>query len=418
MHHRDPAMQRPGSRAEYPTEKTTDLGHGLRLFATGDRGRGLVWLRPRAALRALGEARCPPASFLLPHPPAHRDEWQIAFNSWLVYMTINVNQFQPEASRMSLPSNGITPDVIREMMPPYHLSPDLLEATFAALPPPPPDASAAWRQARITRLMQEISTLMPANAAQARLAAEILIVREMADTVAARAYAPDLTVPQMCRVGRASGELVRTAAGLVRTLERSQQKPAPFFGTVLADDVDVAAVDKVWGNKSMQSLPPGTCPGGEDGDAPGGRGDPTDAPVPRGIAGSTPGTRARGHASGTIARGQGLPAMPMGENGDSPAAMEGERGDSPVVTEAESSDSPAVTEGESSDSPAATEGQSGDSPAAAVGRQESAGLGRDAGSTPEWTTSRLDKGPGWTLEVVRPRTGGEAGAGAAPGAGA
>ena len=41
---------------------------------------------------------------------------------------------------MSLPSNGITQDVIREMMPPYHLSPDLLEATLAALPPPPPDA--------------------------------------------------------------------------------------------------------------------------------------------------------------------------------------------------------------------------------------------------------------------------------------
>ena len=89
---------------------------------------------------------------------------------------------------MSLASNGITPDVIREMMPPYHLSPDLLEATFAALPPPPHAASPPWRQARIARLMQEIATLMPADAAQARLAAQILIVRELADTIAARAY--------------------------------------------------------------------------------------------------------------------------------------------------------------------------------------------------------------------------------------
>jgi hypothetical protein len=148
---------------------------------------------------------------------------------------------------MSLSSTGITQDVIREMMPPYHLSPDLLEAMFAALPPPPPDAPTPWRQARITRLMQEISTLMPANAAQARLASQIVIVREMADTIAARAYAPELTVAQMCRIGRASAELVRTAAGVERLLARQQQKPVPFFGTVLADEVDVAAVDAAWG---------------------------------------------------------------------------------------------------------------------------------------------------------------------------
>ncbi len=37
--------------------------------------------------------------------------------------------------------------------------------------------------------------------------------------------------------------------------------------------------------------------------------------------------------------------------------------------------------------------------------------GRDAGSTPEWAVTRLDQGPGWTLEVVRPRSG----AGAAEG---
>jgi hypothetical protein len=148
---------------------------------------------------------------------------------------------------MTPPPSGITADVIREVMPPYHLSPDLLEATLAALPPPPPGASAAWRQARLTRLMQEISTLMPANAAQARTASEILIVRELANAIAARAYAPDLTVPQMCRVGRVSAELRRTATGMMRTLERSQQMPAPFFGTVLADEVDVAAVDAAWG---------------------------------------------------------------------------------------------------------------------------------------------------------------------------
>ena len=37
--------------------------------------------------------------------------------------------------------------------------------------------------------------------------------------------------------------------------------------------------------------------------------------------------------------------------------------------------------------------------------------GRDTGSPPEWAVTRLDQGPGWTLEVVRPRTVGEAGVG-------
>jgi hypothetical protein len=142
---------------------------------------------------------------------------------------------------MSAPSNGITAEDIREMMPPYTLSDNMLQATFAT--PPPGDGSTAWRHARIARLTREISTLMPANAAQARQAAGILMVREMARTIAARVHAPELTVPEMCRVGRVAGELVRTAAGLVRALERSQQKPAPFFRMVLADAVDVAALD-------------------------------------------------------------------------------------------------------------------------------------------------------------------------------
>ncbi len=63
---------------------------------------------------------------------------------------------------MSLPSNGITQEVIRDLMPPYYLSPDLLEAMFAAMPPPPADASATWRQVggSAVRLLQEFSTLM------------------------------------------------------------------------------------------------------------------------------------------------------------------------------------------------------------------------------------------------------------------
>jgi hypothetical protein len=49
---------------------------------------------------------------------------------------------------MTIPSNGITADVIRDLMPPYHLSADLLAATFITLPPPPADAAQAQRASR------------------------------------------------------------------------------------------------------------------------------------------------------------------------------------------------------------------------------------------------------------------------------
>ena len=163
---------------------------------------------------------------------------------------------------MSLASAGITPDVIREMMPPYHLSADLLEATLDRAPPTAARRPASWRHARITRLIGEITAMLPADAAQARLAAQIVVVRELADSLTNRAYAPDVTIEQMCRLSRSSAELIRTAALLERTLARRQQKPAPFFGTVAADGVDIAALDAVWCNNATQQPATGPRPGG------------------------------------------------------------------------------------------------------------------------------------------------------------
>jgi hypothetical protein len=272
---------------------------------------------------------------------------------------------------MTLPSNGITADVIREIMPPYHLSADLLEGTFAALPPPPRDAPPNWRHERITRLIGEIVAFLPAGAGQARLAAQILIARELADTVTTRAYAPDVTVEQMRRLSRTSTELIRTAALLLRTLERCQQKPVPFYGTVIEDEVDVAAVDAVWCNDDMQSLPPGTCPGGET------------APDVMPAAGEA---APRADIEPEPAAGQ-LNAAPFAANTrPSPAAT-------PVPPSAET----------------AVRAQLWRSPDGAAGRGQD--VGSTSGPAPGSVVTRLDQGPGWTLDVVRPRTGG----GAAPG---
>jgi hypothetical protein len=228
-------------------------------------------------------------------------------------------------------------------MPPYHLSPDLLDATVATRCPPPRGASAAWYEARLARVTKEISTLMPANAGQARSAADIVIAREMAKTLAVQGQDPALTGPQRCRMFRVSGELERTAEGLRRGLERTQQKPAPFFGTVLAGEVDVVALADGWG-KDVSQREAGGGPDGAD-----------------------------------CSTGEEVP--PEGA------------GSAPAMTTAESDGAAEVV-------------ASVDGPEATVGRQAPESVETDARSTAEGVVTRLRQGPGWTLEAVRPRVGG------------
>ncbi len=319
---------------------------------------------------------------------------------------------------MAIASNGITPEVIRGVMPPYHLSPDLLAGTLRALAPPPADAATAWRRARIARLVQEIGGLMPADAPQARIAAGIVIVREAADDTFARSYAPVLTVEQLCRLRRTSADLARTAATLERGLARRQAVPAPFFGTVEADAVDIGALDAAW-CEGVSAAGAGVVRQGAgearaDGAVAGGPDGLKDAPVPRGMAGSTPGTSAPpGHARRQAPVGQGLPAMTIGEMGEGGGGDGGDRGGGdggrgdgdpmqPPAPDAEAC--LAVTP-----VPLPAEGKVWAQPRRSA--DTAARPGRDAGAAAAWTTTRLEQGPGWTLDVVRPPKGGKAGAG-------
>jgi hypothetical protein len=181
------------------------------------------------------------------------------------------------------PTNGITAEVIRDCMQPYGFNPDLLEDFVASLPPPPPEASAAWRLRHLTRLVQEVAIFMPADDAQARLATDVVGLRELAGVLRRRAVAPGVAVGEQCRLSRTVADVVRAALAAERQLDRRQHKPAPFFGTLLADPVDVGALDAVWRRgvqgmvvEAMASLPPDACPGGEAAGGDGG------ALVPRG----------------------------------------------------------------------------------------------------------------------------------------
>ena len=88
-----------------------------------------------------------------------------------------------------------------------------------------------------------------------RRASQILIYRELADTVATQAHASVADFPLLCRLARTAATLGQTAAMLERSLTRYHQKPAPFFGTVLSDAVDIPAVDAMWCGNPGQPPP-------------------------------------------------------------------------------------------------------------------------------------------------------------------
>jgi hypothetical protein len=245
---------------------------------------------------------------------------------------------------MSQPSNGITPEVIRGAMPPFHLSADLLAATIAAMPPPPPDASQPWRHARITRLLQEIIAYHPADSAQARLAAQLLIVREAADTLITGIHTPGLTPEQQCRLSRSAAELLRATAALERTLTRHQQMPVPFYGTVVPDAVDIAALDAIW-----RATPP-------------------------------PPAETRN------------PAAPSAPSAPSPSAPD-QAAPSPTA--------PGPTEPTIIASPAATPPTEPTPPTTPTPPPHPVPT---TDPTPEWRIIKLDEGPGWSREVLRHRS--------------
>jgi hypothetical protein len=148
---------------------------------------------------------------------------------------------------MCIPSNGMSAEVFREALPPYQLSAGLLAAMFTAIPAPPPGATVAWRQTCATRLVHEVSGLMPADAPQARIAVQIVIYWEAAEKAVKQSDAPGVTLEQVCRLLRTAAALTVSTATLERSMVRHQQKPVPFFGTVLADGIDIAVLAAGWG---------------------------------------------------------------------------------------------------------------------------------------------------------------------------
>jgi outer membrane biosynthesis protein TonB len=264
---------------------------------------------------------------------------------------------------MTIPSNGITPEVIRGVMPPYRLSPDLLAATLAAFPAPPPGSTTAWLQTRVTRVVQEIADLKPADALQARMAAQLITTRELAHTFTLHAQAPNLEPIQRCRLGHTAAELLRSAAMLDRTLARHQQMPTPFFGDVIQDEVDIPALATIWASAIPAAASAATTA-------------PTPPPATPPPATPPPAT------SRPAPQAPIPPVAPTDPPLNSPPAPQPDPEPTPPPAHAQPAQSPA--------------------PVPQPDRPPATPRTRPAGAN--WVIEHLDQGPGYTREILRPRT--------------
>jgi hypothetical protein len=156
---------------------------------------------------------------------------------------------------MSEDPSAITFRVIQELMPEYHIPPDLLGDVFAAIPPPPAAATADWRHARVTRVIEEVAARMPMDAAQGHLAGQIAVFQFLADGMAAQIHAPGLAMLEMYRLTRLADALVQTVSRMERSLKRRQFRVMPFRDVRAVDGFDLDALDAIWCRREWAGSP-------------------------------------------------------------------------------------------------------------------------------------------------------------------
>jgi hypothetical protein len=147
---------------------------------------------------------------------------------------------------MADPSNGITFRTIQEAMPEYHIEADLLGGVLTAMPPPPADASPAWRRARLTRIIEEVAARVPMDAAQGHLAGQLVVVQFLADDMLGHLTTPELPLAERRVASRTADDLLRSVVRLERALERRQMRVMPFRDVGAVGGFDLDAMDDVW----------------------------------------------------------------------------------------------------------------------------------------------------------------------------
>ncbi len=197
------------------------------------------------------------------------------------------------------------------------------------MPPPPADASPAWRRARLTRIIEEVAARVPMDAAQGHLAGQLVVVQFLADDMVGRITAPGLPLAERRLVARTADDLLRSVVRLERALERRQARVMPFRDVGAVGGFDLAALDGVWcrgvpvaagtGSRAAAGTDSGSFAAACAGDAAAGTVPPPAAPAPE--AGLAPGAPASAGAEGAAAWvGRAAAGRPGGGAGEAAGA--------------------------------------------------------------------------------------------------
>ncbi len=111
--------------------------------------------------------------------------------------------------------------------PTYRLTDDQLAPLLAALPPLLPHAPPDWHRSRRKQIIREIAWLRPADALQAHLAGQIVVLRRLADSQLRWACVHTNSPEQARRLGRFAAALIDAGDRLECELRRSQKNPRP-----------------------------------------------------------------------------------------------------------------------------------------------------------------------------------------------
>ncbi len=318
---------------------------------------------------------------------------------------------------MSEDPAAITFRVIQELMPEYHIPPDLLNGVFAAIPPPPAAATAAWRHARVTRVIEEVAARVPMDAAQGHLAAQIAVFQFMADGLAAQIHAPGLDMLEMYRLTRLMDALAQTVARLERSLERRQFRVMPFRDVRAVDGFDLDAMDAVWCRREPADGPLlGAGPVGNLGGNSVGKlvGSAVGSPE-GGAVGKSGGNRVGNPVGNPVESPVGNPvdnpaASPRRRETAVPGSSVGEQ--DAVARPAEPAPGRTTTERVEPRAATAAGGPAAPGTVAAEGPPSRPSI-PSSGQVARVDGVTVEQGDGWTLEVWPARPGARAGAGAA-----
>ena len=143
----------------------------------------------------------------------------------------------------------------------YQLGHDVLDRVVIALPPPPADAPAAWRHARLRQIIQEILAFSPADPVQAMMASQIVVSRYHAADAARQSLDGTLPTRLALQIRRNADALQRAARQTERTLTQWRQGrgaggQAPGSQVPAAVQFDLEALDAIWCRTAPRVDPP------------------------------------------------------------------------------------------------------------------------------------------------------------------